>query len=157
MADIAAYDLIHLFESEKEQIEKNRDNLKRDLFALRTGFEAAFGELEAFEIIALTTDFLYLTDEFGISVVRTFLKPEYKWSQEDVDLLRSEISNYDIGSVLAKWEPNKTITKAITDKKANIIVPKAFRVGPHSPPKDQLLDFYQNNLILLLEGLSSSR
>lgn len=155
MADITATDLAQLFPEEAKTINNNLDRLKQELFKLRTEFELTFGQLEAFEVIGLTTDFNYLTDEFGVTVVKSVLLPEHKWTEKDIALLADEITSYEVRCVIAKWQPRKDIANAITASGAHIVVPKRFQKRTGALPAKQLIEFYRNNLTLLFQGLSS--
>lgn len=157
MADITASDLTQLFPGEKEKIEGNLDIFKQELFKLRTSYEIAFSELDYFELISFTTNFLYLTDEFGIGVVKLITKPEHKWKEQDLRELEEAITSSDINCVLAKWQPNKEITDNIQKSGAKVLILKPFRLNKALPASRQLLQFYQDNLLLLVNGLSTKK
>lgn len=150
MSDILASDLIKLYPLEAERITDNLDNLKRDLFKLRTLYEIAFGELEAFEAISFTTDFIYLTDEFGINMVNILLKPEHKWVEKDYQLLKKQIEDNDIRCIITKWEPKDEIKQVIKSTGANYLVLHHFKKKTDTPPAQQLINFYKDNLSGLL-------
>ncbi len=154
MADIAAADLSRLFQSEADTIAGNRDKLKQMLFKLRAKYEEALMELESFEVICLTSDFYYLTDEFGVSVARFFLKPEHRWDDTDIQQLVKTISETGVTCVLAKWSPKKQIQEEIKKAGAKIIVPKTFTLHDTPVASEQLISFYKTNLDLLVAGLT---
>ncbi len=155
MIDIAASDLAQLFAGDADTINRNKDILKERLFKLRTDYEMAFSGLDAFEVVALTPDFSYLTDEFGIHVQKYFLKPEHRWQEEDVTELSETLRAFDIGCVLAKWAPQKEIAEQIETAGAKIVVPEQFHFSAGDKPTEQLVNFYTINLNLLLQGLNT--
>ncbi|PID76902.1 MAG: hypothetical protein CSB24_04185 [Deltaproteobacteria bacterium] len=154
MADIAAADLARIFPANAENIYANRDQLKRELFKLRTKYELAFGSLDYFEAVSLTADFYYLTNEFGIGMVKFFLKPEHKWQKDDLQQLQDAITSSGVKCVIAKWEPAAKIKTAIQEAGAKVVILKNFKMMPDADPAAQLLNFYKENLAALLADLS---
>ncbi len=153
MIDVAATDLARLFPDQAEIIAGNRDSLKRELFKLRTNYEVTFSQLDAFDAIGLTAEFYYLTDEFGISMIKFFLKPEYQWQEQDVQQLTETITSSGVRCVIARWEPDKKIADAIQQAGAKVVIPKPFTLNPSTEPGTQLIDFYKKNLSILVNGL----
>ncbi len=154
MADIVAMDLGRLFPETREQIDQNLDEFKRALFRLRTKYEIAFGALERFELVSLTSDFTYLTDECGVSVVDFFLKPELKWQADDLDLLAKSLEENGVNGVICSWEPQERILSWIREHGAHVIILKRFKLIRTEPAAGQLLTYYASNLEALLQGLS---
>ncbi|PIE58667.1 MAG: hypothetical protein CSA33_01835 [Desulfobulbus propionicus] len=155
MADITASDLSRLSPKDSERITSNLDAFKRALFKLRSKYESAFGMLDTFEVVALTTDYMYLTDEFGITVVQAFLKPEIQWQPTDLDLFSRTIEENDIRGVVSAWEPTQAIAERIKAKGAKVIVLKQFKLKENMQAAEQLMQFYEANLARLLNGLSN--
>ena len=155
MADIAAFDLTQLFPHEEATIIENLAEFKQELFRLRTQYEMKFGMLDTFEVVALTTDYLYLTDEFGIGVVDFFLKPELRWQQDDIRALAEKVISNNVEAVLCKWQPKDEIAAALMKNGTRIIIPQPFKLRGDTPAAAQLLNFYEYNLEALLNGLSS--
>ncbi len=153
MSDILASDLTRLYPKQAQTITKNLDTLKRELFKIRTSYEVAFGELEAFEAIALTTDYIYLTDEFGINMVDFLLKPEHRWIDKDLTHLSQTIQNNDIAAVICKWQPGKDISQKIITAGAKIVVLQPFKRQDSIAAAGQIVNYYKKNLSLLLAGL----
>ena len=155
MADIAAFDLTQLFPNEEVTILNNLGDFKQELFRLRTQYEMKFGMLDTFEVVALTTDYLHLTDEFGIGVVEFFLKPELRWQQADIRALENAVVANNVAAVLCKWQPKDEIAAALMKNGTRIIIPQPFKLRGDTPAASQLLSFYAFNLEALLNGLSS--
>ena len=153
MSDILASELNKLYPESSETVTKNLDKFKRELFKLRTRYEIAFGELEALEAIAFTTDYLYLTDEFGINMVEFFLTPEHKWTDNDLNQLEQTIKSSGIKSVIGKWQPNTKIEEVITAANAAVTILKPFKIQDSTDSEEQLVSFYDSNLSTLLEAL----
>ncbi len=154
MADIVAADLGRLAPAENEQIRTNLDAFKRDLFTLRSRYESAFSRLDAFEVAALTEQYIYLTDEFGISVVQTFLKPEIRRQTTDLESFSEALRAYDVKGVVCSWEPDAAIARRIREHGAKSIILQPFTLQSDAPADAQLLRFYEQNLDALLKGLS---
>ncbi len=154
MVDIAATDLAALFPDQAKIIASNRDSLKRKLFRLRTKYEITFSQLDAFEAIGLTAEFSSLTDEFGISMVKFFLKPEYQWQEQDVQQLTNAITSSGVRCVIAKWQPDPKIAEAIQKAGACVVVPEQLKIHDSTAPEVQLLTFYETNLARLVDGLT---
>ncbi|PIE68835.1 MAG: hypothetical protein CSA21_05370 [Deltaproteobacteria bacterium] len=155
MADIVAADMIELYPGVTEKINRNLNTFKRLLFKLRSRYEHAFGLLDTFEVVALTTDAHYLADEFGIIIIETFLKPELRWQQQDIDRLTQVLEQADIRGVICAWEPKAAIKASIDSLGAKIILLKKFMLTEAAKPQDQLLAFYATNLKRLLSGLQA--
>lgn len=153
MSDILAADLSQLFPESSAAIQKNLVELKRALFKIRTKYEIALGKLDAFEAIGFTTDFVYLTDEFGIDMVKLLLTPEHKITDKQLADLQDTITSLGVHTVLAKWQPKESIVEAVQAAGAEVVVLSHFKAR-ELPPAEQLVDYYQHNLDLLLKSLS---
>lgn len=154
MADITAADLEQLFPKEALVIAKNRDSLKQELFKLRTRYEMAFSRLEAFELLSLTADFSYLTDDLGLNIVEFFLTPEPRWSEKELQQFSRTMASTGVKTILAKWQPREAIQQAIDLAGARLVLLEPFKPDQGLAPQEQLLAYYKKNLDRLLEGLS---
>ncbi len=157
MADIAGSDLSLLFPDKAETIQKNLDIFKQELFKIRAKYELEFGMLDAFEVIAFTPDFLYLTDEFGIATVGFFLKPEVRWQEEDYARLAEVIKTGDVKAVIGKWEPKDEISRIITESGAGMGVLARFALENRENVSSTLLSYYGKNLEILLQSLQTKQ
>lgn len=153
MADIAAADLSRLYPGQAERIINNLNALKRAIFKLRTEYETALAESEYFEVAALTHDFAYLTDEFGISVVKWFLKPEYQWQAKDLNRLAGLLEENKIKAVVCAWQPKAKIAQTIQQAGARILLLNSFKLEQEAEVS-VLINYYRQNLEILRQGLA---
>jgi len=122
MADIIAGDLERLSPEDKTVITQNLRIFKQVVFKLRSTCESRFAQLDNLAVIAMTTDFIYLTENFNIDVVRYFLKPEIDWTNEDMVIFEQAIRNNEITTVIQKWTPDQKIIDAIRNSGARLVV-----------------------------------
>lgn len=122
MADIISEDLRRLSPKDDKVIQKNLKKLKQDIFKLRTKYELRFAQLESLDIIAMTDDFIYLTENFNIYVAKYFLKPEIMWTDEDLKDFKQSIIDNDIKVVINKWEPKKEIVDIFKQTGTKLVV-----------------------------------
>ncbi|MCP4114589.1 MAG: zinc ABC transporter substrate-binding protein [Desulfobacteraceae bacterium] len=122
MADIIAADLQRLSPGDRGVIGQNLMDLKQEIFKLRSGYESRFASLDSLEAIAMTGEFIYLTDNFNIEVVDYFLKPEIDWTAEDLAAFKQAILDNDIKVVIHKWEPDKAIMDVLREIGARLVV-----------------------------------
>jgi len=153
MADIAAADFVKLYPEDADRIQKNLRALKQALFRLRSTFEARLGALDAYEVVALTSDYTYLTDEFGIEVVKYMTKPEYRWGQSDLTSLESVLNGRGVNTVLCAWQPSREIRSVIEGTGAAVVVFDAFKFT-EGDGEEAVLGLYETNLDKLLAALS---
>lgn len=157
MADIAATDLAAVFPSEAEIILGNLRELKHRLFRLRARYENRFALLDAFEIVALTNGFRYLTDEFGIETAAVFSNPTTSWTDEDFSRLRKNLAG-GTRPLLCGWDPAPAIRETAESEGAAIIVLKPFRrsgsPNTAAPAPTGLINWYETSLKALESGLS---
>ncbi|PIE71340.1 MAG: ABC transporter substrate-binding protein [Deltaproteobacteria bacterium] len=155
MADITAADLSDLYPGAEKKIDANLGAFKRALFKLRTRFEIALGALDAFEVIAFSTDFLYLIDEFGLSVAEWFLTPEIDWTDADRTALGKSLKRHHLKTVVCAWKPEKATGKIIEAAGARVVILKPFKLGS-GDFSAQIRTWYEANLNALVRGLSGT-
>lgn len=155
MAAIAAQDLERLVPSEAETIRYNLKKLQSTLFVLRSKFEMAFLELDSVSLAALTARDAYLTDEFGLNVHFYFLKPEDTWSERDMQELSARLKNEAVKGVLCPWEPEAATLRAIERGGSVPVVLKPFVHYDSKTPVKALVDWYDDNLTMLLSALQN--
>lgn len=155
MADITAADLQQLYPGKAEMIEGNLRELKQALFRLRSSFEARLGVVGAYEVMALTTDFAYLTDEFGLEVIQYLTRPEHRWTPKDVNALEKALKAGEVRAVLCAWQPKKEITDAIARAGAEVVILGSFSFDERNP-LESVVRYYETNLNTLLAALSGA-
>jgi ABC-type Zn uptake system ZnuABC Zn-binding protein ZnuA len=122
MGDIVAHDLAALFPDEAGTIDANLDALKRSLLALRTDYQRRFIAAGDDTVFALTGDFVYLTNDFGLFVDGYFIKQDVRWTPEDLAGLTAHLRERGIKVVIHKWQPSEAISKAIEAGGAKLVV-----------------------------------
>ncbi|WP_187170437.1 metal ABC transporter solute-binding protein, Zn/Mn family [Salidesulfovibrio onnuriiensis] len=153
MADIVAADMARLYPGEARKIEANLRELKQSLFRLRSAFETRFGMLERFEAVALTGQFVSLTDEFGLEVVEYLTAPEYRWTKRDHARLRSALRESGAKAVICAWEPRPEIAATVRECGAAVVVLQPFALdGPWTV--GAVTAHFDANLNRLLAALS---
>lgn len=155
MADFIAKDLMALYPDQATQIDSNLKAFKRNLFKLRTKYEAKLIDLESTEVISLTQDFDYLFSEFGIEVLDRFLKQQIDWDDEDIAALEKSIRDNGIKAVICNRAPQGKIFEVIVTNGAQPVILDTLLTadGQHLPPKLRLLVFFSDNLDKIYEGL----
>lgn len=122
MAELGAGDLARLSPDSAGALEDNLRDLKGQIFRLRTEYEERFGEAESLTVLALTPDFVYLTDEWGMDVVDYCLEPVIRWTNEDYADFEREIAENDVKVVLCRWQPGEKLSGIIERAGARVVV-----------------------------------
>jgi ABC-type Zn uptake system ZnuABC Zn-binding protein ZnuA len=122
MGDIIAHDLTALFPAEASTIAANLDGLKRSLLALRTEYQRRIIEAGDDTVFALTSDFVYLTNDLGLYVDGYFIKQDVRWMAEDLTALTAHLRDRGIKVVIHKWQPSEAIRAAVTAGGARLVV-----------------------------------
>jgi ABC-type Zn uptake system ZnuABC Zn-binding protein ZnuA len=122
MADIIAHDLSELFPANKPTITGNLETLKRSLLTLRGDYQNRLIEIGVDTVFALTSDFVYLTNDMGLYVDGYFVKQDIRWTADDLKMLTRHLRDNDIRVVIHKWEPSAAIQAAIHDAGAQFVI-----------------------------------
>ncbi len=157
IADIVASDLKILFPAASAQIQANLNDVKKELFKLRTRFETAFGMADFFEVAALSLNHAYLMEEFGIVVVDSLVKPGAKVTREDLEKFVQKTGANDVHIVLSSRKPNKETADLLTSNGLTCVVLSDLSYDEKKPAQEQFLDFHEHNLEQLLKGLSATQ
>ena len=91
MGDIIAHDLEALFPDSAEAIGANLETLKRSLLELRGDYQDRLIESGADVVFALTSDFVYLTNDMGLFVDGYFIKQDVRWTDADLAALTKHL------------------------------------------------------------------
>jgi ABC-type Zn uptake system ZnuABC Zn-binding protein ZnuA len=129
MGDIIAHDLEALFPQSAPAIGANLETLKRSLLELRGGYQDKIVEAGADVVFALTSDFVYLTNDMGLFVDGYFIKQDVRWTDEDLAALTKHLKDNDIKIVLHKWQPSDKIQAAVSAAGAKLVVLDAGDTG----------------------------
>jgi ABC-type Zn uptake system ZnuABC Zn-binding protein ZnuA len=122
MGDIIAHDLTAVFPGSAPAIATNLDELKRSLLALRGEYQNRLIADGADVVFALTSDFVYLTNDMGLFVDGYFVKQDVRWTEGDLAGLTKHLRDNDIKVVLHKWLPSEAIQSAIKAAGAKLVV-----------------------------------
>jgi ABC-type Zn uptake system ZnuABC Zn-binding protein ZnuA len=122
MGDLVAHDLAALFPESAATIAKNLDALKRSLLGLRNGYQERLIASGADVVFALTGDFVYLTNDFGLYVDGYFVKQDVRWTPDDLRNLTSHLREHGIRVVVHRWQPSDAIQEAVRAGGATLVV-----------------------------------
>jgi ABC-type Zn uptake system ZnuABC Zn-binding protein ZnuA len=122
MGDIIARDLEALFPESAAKIAANLQTLKRSLLDLRGEYQDRLIESGADVVFALTSDFVYLTNDMGLFVDGYFVKQDVRWTDKDLAALTKHLRDNGIKVVIHKWQPSEAIQKAVSDGGAKLVV-----------------------------------
>jgi ABC-type Zn uptake system ZnuABC Zn-binding protein ZnuA len=122
MGDLIARDLEALFPDSGAAIGANLEALKRSLLELRGDYQDRLIETGADVVFALTSDFIYLTNDMGLLVDGYFIKQDVRWTDADLAMLTQHLRDNGVKVVLHKWVPSEAIQKAVRAAGANLVV-----------------------------------
>jgi ABC-type Zn uptake system ZnuABC Zn-binding protein ZnuA len=122
MADLIAHDLAALFPDSADAIGANLETLKRSLLELRGEYQDRLIESGADVVFALTSDFVYLTNDMGLFVDGYFIKQDVRWTEADLAALTKHLRDNAIKVVIHKWQPSEAIQNAVRAAGADLVV-----------------------------------
>ena len=122
MADIIAHDLEALFPVSAETIAANLETVKRSLLDLRGDYQNRLIESGADVVFALTSDFVYVTNDMGLFVDGYFVKQDVRWTEADLVALTKHLRDNGIKVVIHKWQPSEPIHNAVRAAGAKLVV-----------------------------------
>ena len=122
MGDIIAHDLAALFPASADAIGANLETLKRSLLELRGDYQGRLVESGADVVFALTSDFVYLTNDMGLYVDGYFVKQDVRWTDADLAALTKHLRDNGIKVVIHKWQPSEAIQNAVRAAGAELVV-----------------------------------
>ena len=158
--EIVGNDLIRLApQSERSKIADNLTRFRDELLDTRRIFEARLTDIPDPTIAALTADFVYLTNDFGIFVDSYFLKQDVDWTDSDLSAFSGYLEENDIKVVLHKWEPDARIRQAISDGGATLAILDPIDlgiVGDAGVEPDSYQQLFRRNLETLWSTLEAA-
>jgi ABC-type Zn uptake system ZnuABC Zn-binding protein ZnuA len=122
MGDLVARDLEALFPEHGAKIGANLEALKRSLLELRGDYQDQLIAGGADVVFALTSDFVYLTNDMGLYVDGYFVKQDVRWTDADLAALTKHLRDNAIEVVIHKWEPSEAIQNAVRAAGAQLVV-----------------------------------
>jgi ABC-type Zn uptake system ZnuABC Zn-binding protein ZnuA len=156
MAELIAADLKRLSPGHRNKIEENLDRLKRELLTLKARYEMDLIDAGAFSVIAFSSDFVYLTDDFAIDVEAYFLKEGYFWDDADAKALKKTIEESGVYVAVTGFKPNKKVSDALEDAGVTLVVLDTMDSNrPFDPESGGYTAVMVQNLKKLLEAFSA--
>jgi ABC-type Zn uptake system ZnuABC Zn-binding protein ZnuA len=157
MGDIIAHDLEALFPESAAAIGANLETLKRALLELRGDYQDRLIESGADVVFALTSDFVYLTNDMGLYVDGYFVKQDVRWTNADLAALTKHLRDGAIKVVIHKWQPSEAIQNAVRAAGAELVVLDAGDPGivvDRALAPDGLQQILRNNLEAIVAAAS---
>ncbi len=153
MAELISLDLKRISPKDAETIEKNLSTFKNKIFILKARYEKKLIDAEAFSVIMLSPDFVYLTENLNIYVTDYMLKDSYYWTDEDLAYLEEAIVDYDTRVVVSGFKQNKKIMKVINETGAKLVIlDNMDSLGSLDDPKEWYLYKMEENLQKLVKA-----
>lgn len=151
-ADLITHDLVRLYPSEKEQIEKNLSDFRKNIFALKSEYDLKFIEKYDLRCVSLSDKFVYLTQSLSIYVEGYFLKDEYYWEEVDYTTFKTFLEDNFIPVVIHDKRPSDKLCQLMKDLEVQFVVldsgdPGYFSKGKYD--KKGLLRIIRKDLELL--------
>jgi ABC-type Zn uptake system ZnuABC Zn-binding protein ZnuA len=156
MADIVAHDLSELFPDYEAGIVRNLDTLKRSMLGLRAEYQNRLIEAGDDTVFALSSDFVYLTNDMGLYVEGYFVKQDIRWTNEDLANLTRHLGDNGVRVVIHKWMPSEAIRAAVAAAGAELVVLETGDPGiveGQALAADGLQQILKNNLEALTSAL----
>jgi ABC-type Zn uptake system ZnuABC Zn-binding protein ZnuA len=156
MADIIAHDLSEIFPDSSASIADNLDGLKRSLLGLRSEYQNRLIGAGDDTVFALTSDFVYLTNDMGLYVDGYFVKQDIRWTDDDLANLTRHLEDHGIRVVIHKWMPSDAIQAAIAAAGAKLVVLQSGDPGivdGDALASDGLEQILEDNLAALTSAL----
>lgn len=155
MASIVADDLCRLAPGDAEKIRDNLKDLQTALFRLRSRYESTFLELDTIDLAAMTADYAYLTNEFGLNTRFYVLTPESVWTEADSRRFSESIRREGVRGVVCAWEPDAKGRRAISDGGAVPVVLEPFTLDVGADPVGAMTSWFDGNLARLHSALKN--
>jgi ABC-type Zn uptake system ZnuABC Zn-binding protein ZnuA len=122
MTDIVAADLRRLSEADAATINRNQQDFRGALIAMKADFDARLAEIEDPSVIALSSDLAYLTTGLGVDVAAFFPKSDYDWTDADVKALVDKMTTTKVVAVIAPRKPKDSVAAAIAGAGGHLAV-----------------------------------
>jgi len=158
--DIIAGDLKRLFPAEAPQIEKNREAFRTELLDLRGEYAQLFAKIADTTVLALATEFVYLTSELTLFVDSYRVRQDSDWTDADLTGLREYVKNRGIRVAIHKWQPDSRIAEALKAGGTEVVVLDTGESGTVSAGRldpGSLVHTLRTNLEVLYQALDDAR
>lgn len=158
MADIAARDLCAVYPQHQKQIESNLRSLSRALFKLRSKYEMKLLMFDSTSSVKLTDLFDYLISEFGLEITGRFLKPEHRWTDQDLREFKTILQKHRPKIAICRWIPDESILSSLKEADSVPVVLKTFsKAKADNSPQNKIVEIYEYNLEAICEALAEGQ
>jgi ABC-type Zn uptake system ZnuABC Zn-binding protein ZnuA len=159
MTDIVAADFRRLSEADGPTIERNQQQFRASILALRTQFDGKLADIDNPSVILLNADLGYLMTDLGVDITGSFAKSDYDWSDADLKALLDKMTKSGTRAVVAAHKPKDKIAAAITGAGGRLAVLNLIDIGVADQDGQLdpvgLLKVTRSNLDALLTALAA--
>lgn len=153
MAELIARDFKRMDPENADIIDENLRLFKQKLIKLKAEYEMALVEADAWSVIALTPEFVYLTDDFNVDVVDYLLKDAYFWSEEDLDYLSRSIEDMDTRVLISSRRISPKLKPVLEEAGAvGVVLETMDAMGSDLPPEEIYLAAMRENLQKIVDA-----
>jgi len=159
MTDIVAADLRRLSETDAKTIERNQQQFRASILALRAQFDGKLADVDNPAVILLSSDLGYLVTDLGLDITASFAKSDFDWKDADLQALLDKMAKSGTRVVLAAHQPKDKIAAAIKTAGGHLAVLDMIDPGKAGQDDqldpDGLLKATRSNLDALLTALTA--
>jgi ABC-type Zn uptake system ZnuABC Zn-binding protein ZnuA len=159
MTDIIAADFRRLSEADAQTIDRNQQQFRAPLLAMRSQFDGKLADIDNPSVILLNSNLGYLMTDLGVDIAASFAKSEYDWTDEDVKTLLDKMKKSGTSAVMAAHKPKDRIAAAITAAGGRVAVLDLIDIGVADQDGQLdaggLLKVTRSNLDALLTALTA--
>jgi ABC-type Zn uptake system ZnuABC Zn-binding protein ZnuA len=157
MTDIIAADFRRLSEADGKTIDRNQQQFRTSILALRAQFDSKLAEVDNPAVILLSSELGYLASDLGVDITAGFAKPDYDWTDADIKALTDTMAKSGTRVVVAGHKPKDQIAAAVTAAGGRMVVIDLMDPGVADADgqldPDGLLKMTRSNLDKLLAAL----
>jgi len=122
MADVVANDLERLSPADKEKIQANLAELKRQLLELTSSSQTRLADVDNLSVLSLSERLGYLVAGLNLDVVEQPLPADDKWDAASLSALSETLRSQDVALVLHHRQPEPAVAEAIKAGGARLLV-----------------------------------
>lgn len=122
MADVMANDLERLAPSDKDQIQANLAELKRQMLTLISTSQTQLAEVDNLSVVSLSERLGYLANGLNLDVVEQPLPEQDKWDDAALKALGENLKAQDVALVLHHRQPDPAVVEVIKASGAKLVV-----------------------------------
>jgi ABC-type Zn uptake system ZnuABC Zn-binding protein ZnuA len=133
MTDIAAADLRRLSDADAKTIDRNQQQFRGSILALRAQFDGKLADVDNPAVILLSADLGYLMTDLGVDITASFAKSDYDWTDTDLKALLDVIAKSGTRAIIAAHQPKDNIAAAIKGAGGRLAVLNLIDIGVADP------------------------